>query len=117
LQPVRSGLIPFNAALVGFVEAHRDDDAEKNRLCPTNPFANTPLDWARGTLIQMGADRTWSKEPDLQAWLGSYNKAGGATGVVYKWEANGELDPAQVIVWAYEAKAGAWAPKQEIPKG
>ena len=69
LQPVRSGLIPFNAALVGFVEAHRDDDAEKNRLCPTNPFANTPLDWARGTLIQMGADRAWSKEPDLQAWL------------------------------------------------
>jgi len=69
LQPVRSGLIPFNAALVGFVEARRDDDAEKNRLCPTNPFANTPLDWARGMLIQMGADRAWSKEPDLQAWL------------------------------------------------
>jgi hypothetical protein len=69
LQPVRSGLIPFNAALVGFVEAHRGDDAEKNRLCPTNPFTNTPLDWARATLIQMGADRAWSKEPDLQAWL------------------------------------------------
>ncbi|SDE85931.1 hypothetical protein SAMN05444679_1352 [Variovorax sp. CF079] len=69
LQPVRMGLIPFNAALVGFVEARRDDDAEKNRLCPTNPFANTPLDWARGTLVQMGADRAWSKEPDLQAWL------------------------------------------------
>ena len=69
LQPVRMGLIPFNAALVGFVEAHRGDDAEKNRLCPTNPFTNTPLDWARATLIQMGADRAWSKEPDLQAWL------------------------------------------------
>jgi hypothetical protein len=69
LQPVRSGLIPFNAALVAFVEAHRDDDVEKNRLCPPNPFPNTPLDWARGTLVQMGADRVWSKEPDLQAWL------------------------------------------------
>jgi hypothetical protein len=69
LQPVRSGLVPFNAALVAFVEAHRDGDAEKNRLCPVNPFANTPLDWARGTLIQMGADRAWSKEADLQAWL------------------------------------------------
>jgi hypothetical protein len=69
LQPVRSGLIPFNAALVAFVEAHRDDDAEKNRLCPPNPFPNTPLDWARGTLVQMGADRVWSKEADLQAWL------------------------------------------------
>jgi len=69
LQAVRSGLVPFNAALIGFVEAHRDDDAEKNRLCPPNPFADTPLDWARGVLIQMGADRVWSKEPDLQAWL------------------------------------------------
>jgi hypothetical protein len=69
LQPVRSGLIPFNAALVGFVEVHRDDDAEKNRLCPPNPFADTPLDWARGTLVQMAADRAWSKEPDLQTWL------------------------------------------------
>ena len=26
LQPIRPGLIPFNAALVGFVEATRDDD-------------------------------------------------------------------------------------------
>jgi hypothetical protein len=69
LQPVRSGLIPFNAALVGFIEAHRGDDAEKNRLCPVNPFPDTPLDWARGTLVQMGADRLWAKEPDLQAWL------------------------------------------------
>jgi branched-chain amino acid transport system substrate-binding protein len=53
---------------------------------------------------------------DLQAFLGSYNKAGGASGVTYKWESSGELDPAQVVVWAYEAKAGQWAPKQEIPK-
>jgi branched-chain amino acid transport system substrate-binding protein len=53
---------------------------------------------------------------DIQTFLGSYNKAGAATGVTYKWEANGELDPSQVVVWAFEAKAGAWAPKQEIPK-
>jgi hypothetical protein len=39
LQPVRTGLVPFNAALVAFVEAHRKDDAEKNRLCPPNPMA------------------------------------------------------------------------------
>jgi hypothetical protein len=69
LQPVRVGLVPFNAALVAFVEARRDDDAEKNRLCPPNPFPNAPLDWARGTLIQMRADRLWSKEADIQEWL------------------------------------------------
>ena len=53
---------------------------------------------------------------DVQAFLGSYSKAGSASGVTYKWEASGELDPAQVVVWAYEAKAGAWVAKQEIPK-
>jgi branched-chain amino acid transport system substrate-binding protein len=53
---------------------------------------------------------------DLQAWVTSYNKVGAATGVTYKWEANGELDPSQVVVYAFEATNGAWVPKQEIPK-
>ena len=69
LQPVRVGLVPFNAALVGFVEARRSDDAEKNRLCPPNPYPDVPLDWARGTLIQMRADRAWGKEADITDWL------------------------------------------------
>ena len=69
LQPVRTGLVPFNAALVAFVEAHREDDAEKNRLCPPNPYPDIPLDWARATLIQMRADRAWAREPDLADWL------------------------------------------------
>jgi hypothetical protein len=69
LQPVRTGLVPFNAALVAFVEAHRDDDAEKNRLCPPNPYPDTPLDWARTALIQMRADRVWSMERDVSEWL------------------------------------------------
>jgi hypothetical protein len=69
LQPVRTGLVPFNAALVAFVEAHRDDDAEKNRLCPPNPYPDAALDWARTALVQMSADRAWSKEPDISEWL------------------------------------------------
>jgi hypothetical protein len=69
LQPIRSGLIPFNAALVGFVEATGRDVAEKNRLCPPNRLPNAPIDWVRGTVIGMGADRLWSKEPDITAWL------------------------------------------------
>lgn len=69
LQPVRTGLVPFNAALVAFVEAHRHDDAEKNRLCPPNPYPDAALDWARSTLIQMRADRAWSKMTDIAEWL------------------------------------------------
>lgn len=69
LQPIRTGLIPFNAALVGFVEATRHGTAEKNRLCPPNRLPNVPLDWVRGTLIGTNADYLWSKEPDISAWL------------------------------------------------
>lgn len=68
-QSIRTGLIPFNSALIGFVEATRDDTAEKNRLCPPNRQPDVPLDWLRGTLIGMRADYLWSKEPDLAEWL------------------------------------------------
>lgn len=68
-QPIRSGLIPFNAALVGFVEATRGDLAEKNRLCPPNRLPDTPLDWLRGALLATSADYSWSKQPDLVDWL------------------------------------------------
>jgi hypothetical protein len=69
LQSIRIGLLPFAAALTGFIEATRDDVAAKNRLCPPNPQPNVPLDWARGTLIGMRADHLWSKESDISEWL------------------------------------------------
>ena len=34
-----------------------------------NPFTDVPLDWARTMLIQLEADRLWSKEADITAWL------------------------------------------------
>jgi hypothetical protein len=70
-QPIRSGLIPFNAALVGFVEASGRNLADKNRLCPPNRLPNEPRDWLRGLLISTNADHLWSREPDLAAWLES----------------------------------------------
>ena len=70
LQPIRSGLLPFNAALAGYIEATRAGDlAEKNRLCPVNPLPDKPLDWLRGTLIQARADYQWTQQPDIAAWL------------------------------------------------
>ncbi|MDI1465415.1 branched-chain amino acid ABC transporter substrate-binding protein [Catellatospora sp. KI3] len=54
---------------------------------------------------------------DLLAFVDGYNAVGAATGVTYKFEKNGELDPTQVLVWAFEVKGGAVVPKVEIPKG
>ncbi|MDQ3431201.1 MAG: hypothetical protein M3467_03075 [Actinomycetota bacterium] len=48
-----AGFPCFGAALVGYVEATRSDDEQKNRLCPPTPYGNTLADWAamnvRGT--------------------------------------------------------------------
>ena len=69
LQQVRHNTPPFNAALVGFVEAHRDDDAEKNKLCPPNPYASSIHDWPRMMSRTWTTERRWLSEPDLAAWL------------------------------------------------
>lgn len=68
LQTIRAGFPCFCAALAGYVEATRDDDRERNRLCPPNAYANTTADWAlmqlRGTL----ATRSYGSEPDIARW-------------------------------------------------
>lgn len=52
----------------------------------------------------------------LNTFISGYNKAGAATGITYKFESTGELDPAQVVVWSYKVQAGKVVPDQEIPK-
>jgi hypothetical protein len=69
LQAVRTCLPTFNAALIAFVEAARDNDVEKNRLCPPNPYPNTAVDWIATNSISQRVQMMWSDEPDLVAWL------------------------------------------------
>ncbi len=69
LQQVRHLSPCFNAALVGFVEAHRDDDAERNRLCPPNPYPSRIEDWPRMTSRTWRTEARWLREPDLSAWV------------------------------------------------
>ncbi len=68
LQTVRAGFPCFCAALLGYVEATRDDDRERNRLCPPNNLPDSLASWAlmqvRGTL----ASRTYGSEPDIAEW-------------------------------------------------
>ena len=69
LQSIRLGLMPFNSAMTGFLEATRGETAEKNRLCPPNRQPDTSLDWLAGTLTGMQADYGWSRDPAITAWL------------------------------------------------
>jgi hypothetical protein len=69
LQQVRHNSPTFNAALLGFVEAHRDDDADKNVLCPPNAYASSIDDWPRMTSRTWRTAQRWLSEPDLSAWV------------------------------------------------
>ncbi len=68
LQTIRAGFPCFNAALAGYVEATRDDDRERNRLCPPNTLPDDPTSWARMQVRGTLASRTYGAEPDIAAW-------------------------------------------------
>lgn len=69
LQQVRTCQPTFNAALVAFVESVRGDDADKNRICPPNPYPSSAFDWISATSIAQRAQVEWFGEPDLMAWM------------------------------------------------
>jgi hypothetical protein len=68
LQTIRAGFPCFNAALAGYVEATRDDDRERNRLCPPNTLPDTTASWARMQVRGTIAARTFGAETDIAAW-------------------------------------------------
>lgn len=69
LQPVRTCSPCFNAALLGYVEATRDDVVEQNRLCPPNPYPDAAQDWLRCMAANQHATAVWAAEPDLKEWI------------------------------------------------
>ena len=80
LQQVRTCQPTFNAALLAYVEASRGDDAEKNRLCPPNPYPDAAADWIAATLISQRAQDAWFAEPDLVRWM-ERSRLNGARGI------------------------------------
>ena len=69
IQPVRAGFPCLAAALIGYVEATREDDAEKNRVCPPSPLSNTPADWALMQALGGRASLAFGAEPDIKEWI------------------------------------------------
>jgi hypothetical protein len=70
-QSLMGGFTTFNAAMVGFVEAVRDSDAEKNRLCPPTPYPSDSIDWISVFASGFRVMTQMLQEPDLAAWLGT----------------------------------------------
>jgi hypothetical protein len=68
LQPIRAGFPCFGAALAGYVEATVGDLDEKNRLCPSSPYPDTPVSWSAMQLLGMRASMAFGAQPDIKAW-------------------------------------------------
>jgi hypothetical protein len=68
LQYVTVGFIPWSAATIGAVEAARNDDLEKNRMCPPLTFTGDIADVL--SLAHAGLTGTLARsgESDLAAW-------------------------------------------------
>ena len=66
LQYVTIGIVPWGAATIGVVEGSRDDDTDKNRLCPPLAFSGDVSDMMALALPGMTGLMARSAEPDLR---------------------------------------------------
>ena len=71
IQQLRETSPTFNAALIGYLEATRDDVDEQNSLTPPNTYPNTATDWIRTRYLGMVAQSRWDQTPDLRDWIES----------------------------------------------
>lgn len=67
-QPTRTGFPCFGAAMIGYVEATRDDDGEKNRVCLPSPYSSTLADWVEMTILGTRSAKAFGAEPDISEW-------------------------------------------------
>ena len=68
-QLVRLPQPAFSAALVAYVEAHYEDDAQKNALCGTVPFPHTLEDYPRALMANMRNQFQWGQDKPLRKWI------------------------------------------------
>ena len=68
-QPIRAGFPSLAAAIAGYVEATRDDDVERNRICPPNSFSDAPADWCAMQARGARGAAAFGGESDIRAWL------------------------------------------------
>ena len=69
-QSLMGGFTTYNAAVIGYVEAVRDDDADKNRLCPPTPYPSLSSDWINVFAGGFRSTTQMLQEPDLAALAG-----------------------------------------------
>ncbi len=69
IQGVRIPNPCLSAAVTAYVEAHYDNDEERNRLCPPVTLPDNELGFVKSTFGNMMNQAIWSGEPTLRDWI------------------------------------------------
>ena len=68
LQAIRAGFPSLGAAVTGYVEATRDDDDEKNRICSPSVYGNSLQEWAQMIVFGGRNAAAYTAQPDIKEW-------------------------------------------------
>jgi hypothetical protein len=68
-QLVRAPQPAFSAALIAFVEAHYEGDAQKNQLCGTVPFPHDMAAYPACNIANMMNQMAWMQDKKLSQWI------------------------------------------------
>ncbi|MEM9670468.1 MAG: NAD(P)/FAD-dependent oxidoreductase [Pseudomonadota bacterium] len=68
LQPVFAPLASYSAAVVAYVEANYDDDAQKNTFCKAVPLPDTPGEWPASVFGNLMNQNAWNQDKALRDW-------------------------------------------------
>jgi hypothetical protein len=80
LQMIRRSLVSLSAAATGFIEAHYQDDEQRNRLCRPIPYGDQLTSWIDCALADLVTQDVWATEPELRAWLRGHRLMGAGIG-------------------------------------
>lgn len=69
LQASMGGANAFSSALLGYIEMARDEDREKNRLCPPIAPPSRATDWIEWMSSSFRAFALRAMEPDIGEWM------------------------------------------------
>jgi len=62
-------VVTFSAAMAAFIEAHFEDDNEKNLIASPGPLTDTPATFPYAQMISMMNRGAWSQKPEIMAFL------------------------------------------------
>jgi hypothetical protein len=68
-QFIRTVQPTFSAALTAYVEAHFDNEIEKNEICNPVPLPDKPIDWLKMMFVNMANQQRWGKEKEMKSWI------------------------------------------------